>query len=156
VYFVPVDELVGGAILGATSLFLPGYSTAQRVLVPATGATVNVYARGTMTVVDCFEDQHGAGTAVAQPLTTNIDGQVVDAGGNRVYVGQPQEVDIVVSGGGLAAPKTIPAGNSGEGAITKSEVLATGLAAADIGADPAGAAAAAAGQAIAMALVLGG
>lgn len=152
-YFVPVDELVGGAILGSTSLFLPGYSTAQRVLVPATGATVNVYARGTTTHVDCFDDQHGAGSPVTQPLTTNIDGQVTDASGNRVFVGQPVELDINVSGGGLAAPKTIPIGNAGEGALTKADVVATGLGPADIHADAAGAGIAAA---VAMAIVLGG
>jgi hypothetical protein len=149
VYFVPVDELVGGAILGATSLFLPGYSSAQRVLVPATGATVFVYERGTTTAVDVFEDQHGAGAPAAQPLTTNTDGQVVDGTGNRVYIGQPLEVDVVVSGGGLAAPKTIPAGNAGEGAVTKAAVLALGIAPADFGA-------ALLGAPYAMAMMLGG
>jgi hypothetical protein len=154
VYFVPVDSLVGGAILGAASVTLPGYATAQRVMVPASGVTVRVYQRGTTTPVACYEDQHGLGTAVAQPLTTNTDGLIVDGAGARVYVGQPAELDVNLSGGGMPAPRTLPVGGAGDaaGTITKAQVVATGLAPADIGAAVAAAPVAAA---VAMAVALG-
>jgi hypothetical protein len=143
-YYVPVDELVGGAVLGSTSLFLPGYSAAQRVLVPAVGATVHVYERGTTTHADCFENSTGSGAPVAQPLQTNADGQVVDTAQNPVFVGQPQELDIVVSGGGLVTPRTIAAGSANDptSAPTKAAIIASGVAAADLGGEPAGTAAA--------------
>lgn len=143
-YFVPVDELVGGAVLGSTALFLPGYSTPQKVVVPAAGATVHVYNRGTTVHANVYESQSGSGSPAAQPLTTNTDGQVVDGAQNPVFVGMPQELDIVLSGGGLTAPKTIQIGYSADPTLTPSraQIIASGLTPADIGAESTGALAA--------------
>lgn len=151
-YFVPVDDLLGGAVLGSTRLQLPGYASPQAVLTPVVGVAVHVYARGTTTPVDCFTDQHGGGTPLAQPFVTDAGGRVV-ADGDRVFTAQPAELDIAISGGSLAAPVTFPSGIAGDGggggAVTKAAIIDTGLAPADIGAATAAAAAAAMAAAVA-------
>lgn len=129
-YFVSVDELLGGSVLGAASLTLPGYADPQRMLMPAAGATVYVYLRGGTTQADCFADQHGAGAPAVQPFSTDADGHVVDGAGSRLFTAQPVELDVAVSGGRLTSPQTIPVGGAGEGGAVVPRVqgaMATGL-----------------------------
>lgn len=154
--FVPVDSLVGGAILATQTVLLPPNVAASLVVVPVQGATVDVYQRGTTTHVDCFADQHGAGGPVAQPLATDADGRITDSLGRIVYTAQPAELDVLVSGPALVSPRTIPVGSapgpSAVGSVNGVAPDAGGavtLTAASVGADAAGAAAAEAVRAVA-------
>lgn len=116
-YFVTVSSLVGGGILGRQSVTLPISTSPVDIVVPAAGATVNVYEHGTTTPVDVYATSDGSGDPASQPITTDSNGDIVISEGVSAYLEQPAVVDIVVSGSTLAVARTFVVGlpEDGEG-----------------------------------------
>lgn len=109
-YFISINDLLGGAILGQTAVRLPLESDPVDIVTPAVGCVVHVYLRGTTTPVNVYSASDGSGSVATQPITTDQDGSVITSPGVLGYVAQPAALDVAVSGGPLASPRTIPIG----------------------------------------------
>lgn len=101
--FQSVESLTGGALLTSVPGWVVGYSAPQRLLMPASGALMHVYQRGTTTPVSVFPNSDGSGSPLTQPLSADADGRVPG------FVAQPAELDLAISGTGVVA-RTIQVG----------------------------------------------
>lgn len=134
-FYISLNDLAGGAIFGQMSIRLPFNTGPQTITIPAEGATVRVYERGTTTPVDVYSTDDGSGSVATQPLDVDQDGSIVTSPGVLGYVLQPAELDLYVSGGPVASPRTIPVGSQmAAGGVSKADVLSLGIVPADLGA----------------------
>lgn len=127
---IPLSSLANGTLFKTVPFVGVENPTGAPLLTPAVGQAVYVMQRGTDSQATVYTDSTGQ-TVATQPLTADASGAVPG------YIDQSTlPLDLVAGSVVFELP---PIGTP----VTKEAILATGLTAADIGADAAGAAASA-------------
>jgi hypothetical protein len=135
----PISALAGGTLLTLTT----APQAVLPLVAPQSQVQVTVVEHGLTTQLTVYAEESGT-DVLTQPVLTSVDGVIpgfldiatISTTGADLQVALPGGTDTVT----LVAPGMAP---SGTFTLTKAAIVATGLAAADVSADVAGAAAAA-------------
>lgn len=103
-----LEVLTGGGVLTTALVTLPGYTTPQRIAIPAAGALATITDHTTTAAVSVRPNADGTGVPLTQPLTLDSDGRLPG------YVDAANLLDVSISGAGVI-PRTFSIGGASSG-----------------------------------------